>query len=253
MKAQDCPNEFIYGKDGKPLYIAGPNDNEERIDRVLQVLTAKLGEGGFHYIVPEDPDEPVEFAREELQDLLQEWPENTVGFAGIDGFCAALHVCPSAMDPAEFLPTVWRGAPPRFRDEDEARQADRLILDYWDEVGDRLDFIDLSDDPEGVVDFGDGSDEDGGLRQRAAAWCAGFQHALRERPQAWNGAAERADLRPHFDAIAMVAAYAGGPAPTGVVAPAAEEELPRYVGTAVLALYKALHPEPADDPPAGDG
>jgi hypothetical protein len=130
---------------------------------------------------------------------------------------------------------------------------DRLLLDYWDEIGDRLDFGSQDDDPGAVVDFGDGSDEDGGLRQRAAAWCGGFLHALREWPEAWNGATDRTDLRPHFDAIAMVAAYAGGPAPTGVIAPAAEKDLPRYVGAAVLALYKTLRPKLADDSPAGDG
>lgn len=253
VKAQDCPNDFTYGKDGKPLYIAGPNDDEERIARVLRVLTAKLGQDGFHYIVPEEPDEADEFAREELQDFLQQQPEKKVGFAGVDGFCTAIHVCPTAMEPSEFLPAVWSGTPPRFRDKDEARKVDRLLLDYWDEIGDRLDFGSQDDDPGAVVDFGDGSDEDGGLRQRAAAWCGGFLHALREWPEAWNGATDRTDLRPHFDAIAMVAAYAGGPAPTGVIAPAAEKDLPRYVGAAVLALYKTLRPKVADDSPAGDG
>jgi len=55
VRAADCSETFTYGKDGKPLFIAGPNDDEARVARVLRTLTAKLGPAGFHYIVPVDP------------------------------------------------------------------------------------------------------------------------------------------------------------------------------------------------------
>jgi hypothetical protein len=38
-----------FGKDGKPLYIAGPNDN---VDHVIKQLSKKVGEGNFHYLLP---------------------------------------------------------------------------------------------------------------------------------------------------------------------------------------------------------
>jgi len=38
-----------FGKDGKPLYIAGPNDN---VDHVMKQLSKKVGEGNFHYLLP---------------------------------------------------------------------------------------------------------------------------------------------------------------------------------------------------------
>lgn len=37
------------GPEGKPLYIAGPDDNHEA---VIQKLSSRLGEGGFHYMLP---------------------------------------------------------------------------------------------------------------------------------------------------------------------------------------------------------
>ncbi len=49
------------GGDGKPLYIAGPNDDAPRI---LAQLRQRLGEGGFHFIAPagvpglDSPDDP---------------------------------------------------------------------------------------------------------------------------------------------------------------------------------------------------
>lgn len=44
------------GKDGKPLFIASPYDN---VDRVMAKLTRKLGPGGFLFLVPMSGDEEV--------------------------------------------------------------------------------------------------------------------------------------------------------------------------------------------------
>jgi len=49
-----CPREFTFGKDGKPLYMAGPNDTEADSRRIMGILTEKLGPGGFHYMLPVD-------------------------------------------------------------------------------------------------------------------------------------------------------------------------------------------------------
>jgi len=38
-----------FGKDGKPMYIAGPDDN---VDHVMKQLSKKVGEGNFHYLLP---------------------------------------------------------------------------------------------------------------------------------------------------------------------------------------------------------
>lgn len=48
------PCEVTFGKDGKPFFIAGPNDNAEAILRQLE-RTVGLGEGKAHYIVPVGP------------------------------------------------------------------------------------------------------------------------------------------------------------------------------------------------------
>jgi hypothetical protein len=46
-----CTEEFVFGKDGKPLYVAGPHDGSEKIARVMNAL-GKLGEGNFNYVLP---------------------------------------------------------------------------------------------------------------------------------------------------------------------------------------------------------
>lgn len=238
VSSRDCPESFTYGKDGKPLYVAGPHDDQQRIGRVLRTLTAKLGPDGFHYIVPAGPDAPASSVREDFLALFQERPEGPAGFAAADGFLAALHVCPDLIKPSDFLPVFWGDAEPEFQDEDAARRVLGLVMTYWNEVGERLREAADDDDPERAVDFGDNPVD--ANRLYASAWCRGFLRTVDAWPAAWKSALDRPELRRHFDAIATVAAYAGGAAPAGVIAPAEAEELPGYVGTAVLALYSAL-------------
>ena len=252
VDSRDCPETFTYGKNGKPFFVAGPNDDEERIDRVMRVLTAKLGKDGFHYILPAEPGDPDELTRGQLLDFFEGRTDADTGFAALDGFLVALHVCPTVIEPSKFLPVVWAGTPPWFNNEDDAREISRLVFDYWNEVGDRLDFLRGEDEPASAADLGDDPGEDIGVRRRIAAWCQGFLRVVHEWPEAWEGAPDQVELRPHFAALSLVAAYRGGPAPAGVIAPVEEEDLPRYVGTAVMALYVNLRPELANDSPDRD-
>ena len=43
---------FEFGKDGKPLFIAGPSDTPERSRAIVGILTENCGTGNFHYLVP---------------------------------------------------------------------------------------------------------------------------------------------------------------------------------------------------------
>ena len=45
------PQEFVYGDKGKPLFVQGPNDSPQFVERVMSTLVRRLGEGGFHYIL----------------------------------------------------------------------------------------------------------------------------------------------------------------------------------------------------------
>ena len=46
------PNPALeFGHDGKPLYITGLDDDEDRVDQILGHLTNRLGEDGFHFMI----------------------------------------------------------------------------------------------------------------------------------------------------------------------------------------------------------
>lgn len=47
-----CEEEFEYGHDGMPYFIAGPNDGPERCRLILGMLREHCGEDGFHFTVP---------------------------------------------------------------------------------------------------------------------------------------------------------------------------------------------------------
>lgn len=50
---KDCPERFEYGQDGKPMFIGGPHDTQEKCHRIIRILTKKLGADGFHFLIPE--------------------------------------------------------------------------------------------------------------------------------------------------------------------------------------------------------
>ncbi|MFN0053539.1 MAG: hypothetical protein ACKV0T_15275 [Planctomycetales bacterium] len=54
-----CPETFEYGKDGKPLFIAGPNDGPERCRQIMAALKSRQGPDGYHYLVPVLEDNPI--------------------------------------------------------------------------------------------------------------------------------------------------------------------------------------------------
>lgn len=59
VMGQTDPGEFadlevpVGGEDGKPLFIAGPYDDSNRI---IRILNRKVGEGNYNYIMPISPD-----------------------------------------------------------------------------------------------------------------------------------------------------------------------------------------------------
>ena len=52
IDAGECTDEFEFGKDGKPFFIAGPNDTPERCRQILRTLEQARGPGGYDYLIP---------------------------------------------------------------------------------------------------------------------------------------------------------------------------------------------------------
>jgi len=46
-----CPNNYSFGRDGKPFYLAGPNESEQKSKQIVNTLLRNCGEGNFDYLV----------------------------------------------------------------------------------------------------------------------------------------------------------------------------------------------------------
>jgi hypothetical protein len=52
IHAAACGERFEFGKNGKPLYIAGPHDNAAKRERILTTLRGRFGPEGYHFVIP---------------------------------------------------------------------------------------------------------------------------------------------------------------------------------------------------------
>ncbi len=52
IDASECSTEFTFGKDGKPLFFAGPNDPPAKCKKIMDTLLKRFGPEGFHYLTP---------------------------------------------------------------------------------------------------------------------------------------------------------------------------------------------------------
>lgn len=60
IRAEDCSREFSFGREGKPFYVSGPNDSEERSRRIVEQLARRCGAGNFDYLVALDSPERMQ-------------------------------------------------------------------------------------------------------------------------------------------------------------------------------------------------
>jgi hypothetical protein len=63
IRVEECAQEFEYGKDGKPFFVAGPHDSPAKCLRVVRSLEERCGSDGYHYILP--VTESMDFSTDE--------------------------------------------------------------------------------------------------------------------------------------------------------------------------------------------
>jgi hypothetical protein len=52
--ASTCSTGYVFGKEGRPCYIVGPDDTPARIRKIIRTLSDKVGEEKFDYVLPMD-------------------------------------------------------------------------------------------------------------------------------------------------------------------------------------------------------
>jgi hypothetical protein len=54
-----CGETFTFGRDGKPFYVAGPDEPPALVHQRMQRLSERVGSGGFDYMLPVDDEDLV--------------------------------------------------------------------------------------------------------------------------------------------------------------------------------------------------
>lgn len=246
VDASACPRDFTYGKDGRPYFIAGPNDSAERINRVLTILEARFGSDGFGFTVPGDETEPVESVRYDLMDWLEDEPEDVPRFHEFSGIVTGLLLCPTPTSPLKVMDVLWGPGGRTWNDQAELQMFTGWLMQYWNEISDViLDCVGPSAPANAwCVDvWAEDFDEDGGVGYLLAMrnWCAGLVRAVESWPPAEAARLQRPDLAPHWELVTLLAQIETEGHAARISA-MTEEDPPRRLGSSVTALARALRP-----------
>ena len=115
-----------------------------------------------------------------LHDLLSAIPAERDGMtiAELDGYVAALIVCPDMILPSEWLPGVWGGGH-EFADVAEAEATISAVMEHYNRIA-----RELAEHPEDYAPVME-IDPNGG-ETLWEPWIDGFERAMRLRPDAWE-------------------------------------------------------------------
>lgn len=251
IDASTCQRSFTFGCGGKPCYIQGPNDSEERVDRILGILEARFGPDGFDYELLDEEEDGDFDPRLELMDFLEDEPPEVPRFFHVCGLITAMLVGPRMGSPLELDWAIWGPNGRRWKDPAEAQDYHETLFAYWNELNGRLDEALAPDAPAemSVVDLheGDIPEGDGEAMAYAAVmmeWCAGFLKATELWPGVWAEALSRPDLAEHWEMLGWWANITDGENREQMIA-AAESNPSRTLNASAKAIARAVRPASA--------
>lgn len=71
VDASACTDEFTFGKDGKPFFVASLEQSRPHVLEIVQRLTNVCGPEGFHYLLPVEPKD----VPDDLEVVDEEWTD----------------------------------------------------------------------------------------------------------------------------------------------------------------------------------
>lgn len=246
LDASSCPETFVYGEDGMPCYVRGPNDSEERVDRVLAVLERKCGIDGFKFADPSsESDDDVDDVRNDLMEWLEEEPDEVPSFFEISGIIAAMQLCPKFLGPAAVLNVIWNPAgPPGLANLEEIQEFMGILEKYWNEVAHLISDTVAADagSDETCIDVWASdfeADDRTGLILAMSDWACGFMRATEIWSAPWAEPLKRADLSPHWEAVRCMSDLSV-PENVEKITQMAKETPPRNLVRAAAAIARAM-------------
>jgi hypothetical protein len=252
IDASTCPREFTYGRDGRPCYTRGPDDTDERVDRILQILEARCGADGFDYVIGAGLESDVS-VRDEFMMWLEEQKPEVPRFYEMSGMITAMLICPTFLSPLALVDWLEEiVGEPAFEAAEDVETFMSLAGGYWNTIADLiLETVEsggtvqpIDIDMEALEEKAENEDEADMFKTAAMlAWTMGFKRVLDRWPEAWAGARARPDLAPHFEMIDLWMRL-GDESRMQTIADALEEDPPRTLAGSITAIACALRTPP---------
>jgi yecA family protein len=247
IDASACPREFTYGRDGRPCYVRGVDD-DTRVDRICAILTARCGADGFDYVDPSVVDVDDRAVREDLMDWLEHGPDEAPHFHEISGLITAMLICPTVLSPLKIM-EVWADPKERvWESEEDAKVFLGLLMSYWNQLDDLVrDTLAPNAHPDDSMidvweeDLPDPATHREEMLWAFSEWARGFHRATERWPEAWGDALTRPDLAPYWEVVSWWAGLDQRENQDRLLA-AAQGEKPITFDQAVTALARALRP-----------
>jgi hypothetical protein len=218
------PGEFTYGDQGRPHYIQGPSDSDERADRVRAILEARLGPGGYAFTTLDEIEDDEDDFDGDDDDMEENDDAEEDGDEPWQMMGEILELCINAPDPSELggLITGMVAANPRKlsvsdlpRAFDEPamfapkKEAGKKLIDialeaYWEEASRIVSEVADAADNDSPWPFAFRRDdfkrgEDGIMAM--SDWARGFWRSREAFPEAWGGALARDELAGHWRVV----------------------------------------------------
>jgi uncharacterized protein len=126
---------------------------------------------------------------EELDEFLMsdQTPDDCLQLSDLDGFLTGVAIGPDLIMPSEWIPIIWQGDQPDFKDTEQAERIMGIIMARYNEILHQL------DDEPGAFEPIFYEAPDG--RVLAADWAEGFMDAIGLRVDAWDALFEDEDAR----------------------------------------------------------
>ena len=254
VDAAACTEDFIFGKNGKPMFIAGESDTPERIQRVLTMLEARCGKNGFHYVCRADEGEDFDdedndgddaiALREDLMDWFDGEPDSVPGFYEVSGLITAMQLCPQVIMPTKLFEVLWGPKGRKWKNQTEVQEFSKLLMGYWNQVSELvMESLDPSLAPaENCMDVYTEdfeADDPESLTLALSDWAAGFVRATEYWPEAWAETLARPDFAPHWEILRCVANISSKDDALRLEK-MKNESPPRVLGSSVATITRAL-------------
>jgi len=114
-------------------------------------------------------------------------PENSMGLSDLDGFLTGVIVGPELLMPSGWMPALWGGGEPDFKNVEEAEAILGTIIARYNEI--------VSDLDAGIDAFRPIFWEGPSGELIVTDWAAGFIDAIKLRPKRWEPLIQHPDAR----------------------------------------------------------